>query len=77
MNPNLVKVGYEERLMLRNGLEYNVAATGDTGNQTLRVHTDSLAQSGFIRISGTEEELQDYVELSLSCEHSQVRRYRH
>ena len=67
MNPSLVKVGYQERCVLRNSLEHEVTVTGVTGTQRLNIHTEASHPAAFIKVYRTEEDQQeDYIDISIS-----------
>ena len=74
MNPSLVKVGYQERCVLRNSLEHEVTVTGVTGTQRLNIHTEASHPAAFIKVNRTEEDQQeDYIDISISTEEAEVR----
>ena len=72
--PGLEKCGYELSCVLRNGVSHQVSITGggQGGGTNITVHTEDC-QAGYIRnLNTTNSEQEDYIQLTVACEGSEV-----
>ena len=71
--PGLEKCGYELSCVLRNGVSHQVSITGggQGGGTNIKVHTEDC-QAGYIRNLNTTNSEQDYIQLTVACEGSEV-----